>query len=149
MRERRRAWRLRRLPRASRWTAGPPGWLPRSPAPRRWPSRYLLRRGDECSCLSPFLPLRFLIKVAVHQILGELDASELGELYVWLDATVNRHPYLPRLREDGGVLDRGLVVQRVGAAGADALDDVQVLAGEVAGAVEPRHAVEAGRVDDE
>ena len=63
--------------------------------------------------------------------------------------TIKRHADLPRPREDLRILHRRFVDDDVGARAHVAFDDVQRLAVEVAGAIEPALVVEAGDVDDQ
>src|SRR5207244_12802376 len=85
----------------------------------------------------------------VHQFLHELYAFEVEELRVLLDAAIERHADLPRPRERVRILDRGFVRDDVGTRARQAFHDVQLIAVEVAGAIEPALIVEALRIDDE
>ena len=100
--------------------------------------------------LMPALTTCWLLpQVPVHQILDELDAPEFQHLRVRLDAPVERHAHLPGPRKHLRILDRDLVVQRLGAARREALHHVQRVAVEIARPVEPAQIVEALRVDDQ
>src|SRR5687767_12291295 len=64
---------------------------------------------------------RLLAQIAVHQFLHELDALELQQLRVRLDAPIQRHADLPRPRERTRILQRRLVPDVVPAAQRPAL----------------------------
>src|SRR3954470_8677894 len=92
---------------------------------------------------------RLLAPLAVHQFLDEFDALEVEQLRVLLDAAVERHADLPRPRESLRILDRRFVGNDVRAGAREPLDDVQLIAVEIAGAIEPGLIVEALGIDDE
>ena len=88
--------------------------------------------------------------MTIQQLFGELHALVFQDPCILLDATIQGHADLPRPREHLRILNRGFVIERVRAAGRVALHDVQRVAMEVAGAVEPRLIVhETGHVDHE
>src|SRR6185503_19917998 len=62
---------------------------------------------------------------------------------------VDWHRDLPRLREDLGILDRGLVLNRVRIRHRVSLDDMDRIAVEGASRVEPRLVVEILHIDNE
>src|SRR6185312_7109625 len=109
------------------------------PARRR---RRSARRPSAASLLACFLA-----KVAVDQFLGELDAFEFKQARILLAVLVKDHVDLPRAAEGLRVLNGCFVIHRVRIEQGVALRNVQSVAGEVSGAVEPRHAVEAGDID--
>src|SRR5689334_14005275 len=78
-----------------------------------------------------------LAQRAVNQILDELDAAELQQPRALLFPAVERHAHLPGPREHLLVLDCSFVVQVIGARRRNSFDDVQLVAVEVAGAIEP------------
>src|SRR3989442_1136693 len=92
---------------------------------------------------------RLLAPLTVQQLLDELHALEIHELRVLLQTPVEGHADLPRAREDFGVFDRGLVREDVGARAPVAFNDMQRVAVEVTGSVEPALIVEARHVDDQ
>src|ERR1043165_5797670 len=53
-----------------------------------------------------FAAERLLAPLPVHQLLDELDALEVHQLRVLLEAAVERHADLPRLRERPPILHR-------------------------------------------
>ena len=62
---------------------------------------------------------------------------------VVLEAPIERHPHLPGPREHFRIFNRDFVHQVIGTDGRVALDDVQRVAVEVPGAVEPGLVVES------
>src|SRR5262245_58330718 len=76
-----------------------------------------------------------LLELPVQQALGELHAAELDELCAGVDAPVQRQADRPRSREHRGVLYRDVVAKMIFVERCVALDDVCVLAREVAGAI--------------
>src|SRR5271163_4019231 len=90
----------------------------------------------------PMLNQWLFAKISVHELLDEFVAAELEELDVRLGATIERHGDLPRPREHLGILDRHLVPDDVRRPLREALDEVQRIAVEVAGAIEPGAIVE-------
>ena len=79
----------------------------------------------------------------------EAVALVIEELEVLLLVAVENHPHRPRPGEHFRVLDRDGVVDVIGIGQRVALDDVQRVAVEVAGAIEPGPVVELDQVDDE
>src|SRR5689334_12372536 len=71
---------------------------------------------------------RLLAQFAVHQLFDELDALELHQLRVRLDAAIQRHGDLPRPRESVRIFDRRLVPDVIGAAHRVTLGHFQLVA---------------------
>ena len=90
---------------------------------------------------------RFVDEPSVHVDLGEVDALELQQAHVLLDAAIQREPDGPGPREHRVVLDRRLVLHVVRTDRRVALDDAQPGAVVVARPVEPRQVVESGHLD--
>src|SRR5262245_19957164 len=67
-------------------------------------------------------------EMPVEQVFHKLHAPELHYLRVWLDVTIVRHTDLPRPREGLGILDCGLIVERICASGRESLDHMQCIA---------------------
>src|SRR5262249_5125012 len=65
-----------------------------------------------------------LAEVSVEELLGELHTLVLEHSNVLFEPPVERHPDLPRPRENFGILDGRLVVHRIGTRARVALDDV-------------------------
>src|SRR5688572_4769691 len=78
--------------------------------------------------------LHALAEFAVQQLFYELDALEVEQLHVAIEATIERHADLPRPREDFRVGDRRLVHQYVDTGRRVALLHLQPQAVEIAGA---------------
>src|SRR5262245_28490147 len=90
-----------------------------------------------------------LAQMTVDTLLDVRDAVERDELRVLLHAAINRQADLPGPREHVRVFNRRVVLEMLRARRGDALDHMQRVAVEVAGAVEPREIVEASGVDDQ
>src|SRR3954447_19036157 len=88
---------------------------------------------------------RLLAVGAVEQFLDELDALEVHQLRVLLEAAVQRHADPPRPRERLGIGHRRFVADDVGRGPRVALGDLELIAVEIAGAIEPGAVVEAAR----
>src|SRR5690554_477519 len=107
------------------------------------------RRAPRSSSLAVEILLIEEADIAVDRGLRDLDAVDLEQLRVAIDDAIERHPDRPRPREHGRILDRRLVLQVVRADRRVAFDDASVVAHEVAGAIEPREAVQPGDLDHE
>src|SRR6202140_312483 len=140
---------------ANEWCAMTGTAARRRPAPRITTDSFArigfascMLRSSRTDIIAPLLH-RPLAQMAVQHLFGELDALELEQLCVLLDAYVQRHADLPRPRKHLVVLDRGLVIDVVRAGHRETLDDVGVVGRVVADPVEPRMAVQALHVHDE
>src|SRR5687768_5847523 len=96
--------------------------------------------------LKPSLCLSIL---AVHQLFDELDTLELIQPRVRIDVAIQRHPDLPRPAEGLRIFDGRFVPQVIGTLRRVTLDDFQLIAVMIAGAIEPALIVEAGHRDDQ
>jgi hypothetical protein len=79
--------------------------------------------------------------MSVDQVFHEFHTPEFHELRVFFDMPIEGHADLPGPGEDLGILERRLVRERLGAAGGDSLDDVELVAVEVSRAIEPAQVV--------
>src|SRR6188768_1935634 len=116
---------------------------PRTTAPTETRDREFIRLSVTRSLT------RLVPEMAVQEIFHEFHASELENLRIGLDAAIEGHAHLPWPGKDLGILDRHLVVERVGAPSGEAFHHVQRIAVEVAGTVEPAQVVEPLRIDDQ
>jgi hypothetical protein len=91
---------------------------------------------------------RPLAQMAVHQFFRELDAEVLAERCRSFGAPIKGHAQLPRSREDFRIFDRRFVPQMIRTGPRIALDHMERVAVEVAGAIEPGLAVESGHIYD-
>jgi len=92
---------------------------------------------------------RVLAQVAEECLLDELDAAEIHQHGVVLEAPVEDHAHLPRPRVHVRVGQRHLVVQRVGSNRREPLHDFKRVTVEIPGARQPRAVVEVRHVDHE
>src|SRR4029077_11590424 len=97
----------------------------------------------------PVLHQWLLAKTSVHELLDELIAAKLEKLHIRLHAAIERHGDPPRPSKDLGIFDGHFVLNDVGRHQREALDQVQCVAMEIAGAIEPTPVVEIGHVHDE
>src|SRR5439155_18314053 len=116
---------------------GPPRMLPAVPLIEQITGRYLASDIDSHGIAFPGLDQRLLAKISVHELLDEFVATELEELHVRLCATIERHRDAPRTREHVWVFDRHVILNYVSRHQSEALYQVQRVAMEIAGAVEP------------
>src|SRR5262249_18013930 len=79
---------------------------------------------------------RFLAPLAVQQLFDELDALEVHQLRVLLEATIERHRDLPLPGKDLWVFDRRLVADHIRRGPRIAFDDMELVTVEVAGTIE-------------
>src|SRR5690242_9944664 len=97
----------------------------------------------------PVLHQLFLAQTSVHELFRELVAAKLEELHVWLHAAIKRHGDAPGPREYLGVFNVHFVPNDVGRLQRVALGEMQGIAMEIAGAIEPAAVVEVGDIHDE
>src|SRR5262245_41688771 len=84
----------------------------------------------------------------VNQVFCEFGALEFRELYVLFKTTVQRHAYLPWPCEHLRVLDGRFIPEGGSAHRRVTLDDVELIAVEVSGPIEPRPVVLPEDIDD-
>src|SRR5260370_36714478 len=80
--------------------------------------------------------------MAIDYLFRQLYTLEFQKLRVLFDATIERHTHFPRPRKHFWVFDRGLVEERVRAAGSVAFDHMQGVAVEISCRIEPTLVVE-------
>src|SRR5262245_3807432 len=97
----------------------------------------------------PALHQLLLAQISVQELFDEFDAAILHELRVRLQAAIQRHGDSPRAGKGLRILDRHLIVDGVWADRREALDQVQRVAMEIPGPVEPVLAVEVRHIDDQ
>src|SRR5216683_1108914 len=85
--------------------------------------------------------------MAIDYLFCQLYTLEFQKLRVFFDTTIERHTHLPRPRKHFWVFDRGLVEERVRAAGSVAFDHMQGIAVEISCPIEPALVVEPGHID--
>src|SRR5438552_5942087 len=87
--------------------------------------------------------------MSIDELFRELHTLEFQGLDVRLHASIQRHADLPRTRKHLRVVDRGLVDQMVWRQGRVTLHDMQSVAMEISGPVEPGFVVLSGHVNDQ
>ena len=85
--------------------------------------------------------------MAVDKIFHELDAPKFHKLSVGLNMPIERHAHCPGTGKHVGVINRHVVLESFRATSREPLDDVETVAVEVTGLVEPGHTVETSRGD--
>ena len=90
-----------------------------------------------------------LAKTSIHELLDEFVATKLEQLHVRFHATIERHGDPPRPLKNLGIFDRHFVPNGVRRHQREALGQMQSVAMEIPGAVEPAPVIEIRDVDDE
>src|SRR5262245_12453974 len=83
------------------------------------------------------------------KLVVEGEAFVFEDLSVWFAVAIQHHAHAPRPREHARILDGHFICDVVAIEWREALDQVQLLAVKISGAVEPRLVVEVDDVDDE
>src|SRR5205814_4189870 len=87
-------------------------------------------------------------EMAIHGLFNHLDAPEIHELGILFQPTVQGHADFPGTCKDLRILNSGVVTDSVFTHRSVSLDNVQSVAMEIAGPVEPCRIGETADVDD-
>src|SRR5437879_10758786 len=104
--------------------------------------RHLASDVDRHGLAFPMLNQLLLAKTSVHELFDEFVAAKVEKLHVRLHPTIERHRDPPRPSKDLRIFDRHFVPNDVRRHRREALDQVQCVAVEIPGAVEPTPVVE-------
>src|SRR5581483_25429 len=89
---------------------------------------------------------RLFFVLAVQQFLGEFHALEFQKLGVVFHPAIKRHADFPGAGENLGILDGGFVIQMIRIGAGESFHHMQLIACEIAGAIEPRQPVQSRHV---
>src|SRR6266853_3262134 len=111
--------------------------------------RHLASDVDRHGLAFPVLNQLLLAKTSIHELFDEFVAAEVEKLHVRLHPAIEWQGDPQRPRKDLRIFDRHFVPNDVRRHRREALHQVQRVAMEVPGAVEPTPLVEIRHVDDE
>src|SRR5215510_1673963 len=108
-----------------------------------------IERSDSASIPPRLWLQRLLTPLAVHQLFNKFHTLEIHQLRVFLLTPVQRHAHFPWTCEDLRIFDGRFVRDHVRTRACIALNDMQLVAMEIAGSIEPTLIVEPSYIDDE